>query len=89
MKTSHSQIGGLSAADTRQPTVLVMLHLGDYGTRMLTGIREYADAAGWHLQTVEYSRAARPTCPARPPGVGRGTGSYSHSMVAGGLEEMS
>ncbi len=48
----HSHI----AADGRQPTVLVMLHLGDYGTRMLEGIREYAASAGWLVQTVEYSR---------------------------------
>lgn len=59
MKTGDCPIGGLSATETRQPTVLVMLHLGDYGTRMLAGIREYADAAGWHLQTVEYSRDNR------------------------------
>lgn len=47
--------------DARRPlsaprTVLVMLHLGDYGSRMLAGVREFADAAGWRLQTVEYSR---------------------------------
>ena len=55
MKTSDSPIGGLSATDTRQPTILVLLFPGGYATRKLDGIREYANAVGWHLQTIEYS----------------------------------
>jgi LacI family transcriptional regulator len=50
MEKSSCQIG-----DSPQPTVLVLLRPGDYGSRMLAGIREYANAVGWHLQTIEYS----------------------------------
>ena len=38
------------------PTVLVLLALGDYGSRMLAGIQAHAGSAGWRLQTVEYVR---------------------------------
>ena len=55
MKTGDGVLGGHSATDTRQPTVLVLLIPGDYGSRVLVGIRQYAASAGWHLQPVEYS----------------------------------
>ena len=55
MKTGDGVLGGHSATDTRQQTILVLLLPGDYGSRMLAGIREYANAVGWHLQTIEYS----------------------------------
>ena len=54
MKTGDGVLGGHSATDTRQQTILVLLLPGDYGSRMLAGIREYANAVGWHLQTIEY-----------------------------------
>ena len=41
------------------PTVLVLLHLGDYGSRMLAGLQAFAREAGWRLQTVEYSHSPR------------------------------
>ena len=41
------------------PTVLVLLHLGDYGSRMLAGLQAFAHEAGWRLQTVEYSNDNR------------------------------
>ena len=56
MKTSHSPIGGLSAVDTRHPTVLVLLARGDFASCMLTGIQAHAHEAGWRLQTIEYVR---------------------------------
>ena len=56
MKKSHSPIGGLSVADTRQPTVLVLIALGDYASSMLAGIQAHAHEAGWRLQTIEYVR---------------------------------
>ena len=44
------------ALPTEPPTVLVLLALGDYGSRMLAGVQAHAHDAGWRLQTVEYVR---------------------------------